>query len=113
MTAKITREELKRKLDAGEDLVLVEALPEKHWAKGHIPGALNLPHDRIQALAPALLPEKDREVVVYCANTDCRNSEIAAEALADLGYAKVREYVEGKADWESAGYPLEGLRKSA
>ncbi len=113
MTAKITREELKRKLDADEEFVLVEALPRKYWAKGHIPGALNIPHDQIEALAPELLPDKDREVVVYCASTTCQNSEIAAESLTDLGYSKVLEYVEGKADWEAAGYPLEGLRKSA
>ncbi|MDX1527747.1 MAG: rhodanese-like domain-containing protein [Gammaproteobacteria bacterium] len=113
MTAKITREELKRKLDTDEDFVLVEALPRRYWAKGHIPGALNIPHDQIEALAPELLPDKDREVVVYCASTTCQNSEIAAGTLTDLGYSKVLEYVEGKADWEAAGYPLEGLRKSA
>lgn len=113
MTAKITREDLKRKLDAGENFVLVEALPRKYWAKGHIPGAVNLPHDQIEALASELLPDKDREVVVYCASTACQNSEIAARALADLGYSRVLEFVEGKADWEAAGYPLEGLRKSA
>lgn len=113
MSAKISREELKRKLDAGEDFVLVEGLPRKYWAKGHIPGALNLPHDQIEALAPELLPNKNREVVVYCANTACQNSEIAAKTFTHLGYTKVREYVEGKADWEAAGYPLEGLRKSA
>ncbi|MDX1512216.1 MAG: rhodanese-like domain-containing protein [Gammaproteobacteria bacterium] len=113
MTAKITREELKQKLDAGEDFVLVEALPEKYWKKGHIPGAINLPHDRIESLAPQLLPDKRREIVVYCANTECANSEIAARTLTALGYTSVREYVEGKADWEAAGYALQGLRKSA
>ncbi|HSS62842.1 MAG TPA: rhodanese-like domain-containing protein [Gammaproteobacteria bacterium] len=113
MTAKISREELRRKLDAGEDFVLVEALPRKYWAKGHIPGALNLPHDQIDALAPELLPDKNREVVVYCASTACQNSEIAATTLTRLGYKKVHEYVEGKADWEAAGYLLEGIRKSA
>lgn len=113
MKATISRDELRHKLDAGEDFVLVEALPRKYWAKGHIPGALNLPHDRIETLASELLPDKDREVVVYCADTACRNSEIAANALTDLGYSKVLEYVEGKADWEAAGYHLENLRKSA
>ncbi len=113
MTATISREELKRKLDADEDFVLVEALPRKYWAKGHIPGAINLPHDQIDSLAPELLPDKDREVVVYCANTPCKNSELAAEALTRLGYSRVLEYAEGKADWEEAGYPLEGLRKTA
>lgn len=113
MYAKISREELKRKLDAGDDFVLVEALPRKYWAKGHIPGAINLPHDQVEALAPELISDKSREVVVYCASTDCRNSELAAESLIRLGYTRVLEYAEGKAGWESAGYPLQGLRKSA
>lgn len=113
MTVKISRDELRQKLDAGQDFVLIEALPRKYFAKGHIPGAVNLPHDQIESLAPELLPDKDREVVVYCANTACRNSEIAARALTDLGYTRVLEYAEGKTDWEAAGYPLEGLRKTA
>ena len=69
MTAKISREPLKRKLDAGEDFVLVESLPRKYRAKAQIPGALNISHDRVEALAPTLLPDKYREVVVYCAST--------------------------------------------
>lgn len=113
MTAKISREELKQKLDTSDDFVLVEALPEKFWNKGHIPGAIKLPHDQIEVLAPQLLPDKQRDIVVYCANTACANSEIAARTLADLGYTRVFEYEEGKADWEAAGYPLEGLRKTA
>ncbi len=113
MTTKISRQELKRKLDAAEDFVLIEALPKKYWAKAHIPGALNLPHDQVRALATELLPDKDREVVVYCADTACPNSEIAARTLSDLGYSRVLEYVEGKADWQAGGYSLEGLRKSA
>ena len=113
MIAKITRKELKQNLDAGEDFALVEALPRKYWAKKHIPGALNLPHDEIERLAPELLPDRDREIVVYCADTACANSQIAAQALRDLGYSKVLEYVEGKADWEAAGYSLESVRRSA
>ena len=52
MTAKISREPLKRKLDAGEGFVLVESLPRKYRAKAQVSGALNIPHDRIEALAP-------------------------------------------------------------
>ena len=111
MKTKITREELKRKLNGGKDLVLVEALPRKYWAKEHIPGALNLPHDEIERLAPELLPDKDREIVVYCADAACANSQIAAKALSALGYSRVVEYVEGKADWKAAGYPLENVRR--
>ena len=81
MTAKITRHELKAKLDRGDRIVLVEALPEPYYRKAHLPGALNLPHDRVDELAPRLLPDKSATVVVYCANLACQNSAIAARRL--------------------------------
>ena len=107
MTNTITRDELKALLDRGEDVTIVEALPEQYYRKGHLPGALLLPHDQVDELAPTLLPDKSAEIVVYCANLPCPNSEIAAERLSELGYTNVREYAEGKQDWIDAGYPIE------
>lgn len=52
------------------DLVLVDVLPEASYAAGHIPGALSLPLARLAELAPRLLPEKDRPIVVYCGGPD-------------------------------------------
>lgn len=103
----ITREELKARLDAGEALTLIEALPRRYYDEGHLPGAINLPHDQVRDLAPALLPDKGASLVVYCASTECRNSRIAAQTLDSLGYGDVMEYVEGKADWADAGYALQ------
>ena len=57
--------------------------------------------------APTLLPDKSAFIVVYCANTPCPNSAIAARTLDALGYTNVAEYVEGKQDWVEAGLPLE------
>ena len=107
MVSTITRDELKAKLDRGDQLILVEALPEAYYLDKHLPGAINLPHDQVDALAPALLPDKSAEIVVYCANGPCRNSGIAARRLVELGYATVRDYHEGKQDWIEAGLPVE------
>ena len=62
----IEREELKGRLDRGDDLVLVEALPEKYYRRVHLPSAVNLPPDRVRELVTELLSGKDTEVVVYC-----------------------------------------------
>lgn len=107
MTASINRDELKRKLESSQAIVLVEALPAKYFAEAHLPAALNIPHDQVQALARALLPDKQAEIVVYCASAACKNSSIAAQRLSELGYQNVRAYVEGKADWIAAGYAVE------
>ena len=67
MVNTISREELKRKIDINDDFLLVETLPEATFHHAHLPGALNLPPDRIAELAPGLLPEKDADIIVYCA----------------------------------------------
>jgi rhodanese-related sulfurtransferase len=103
-TNKITRVELREQLD---DVTVVEALPPEYFHEAHIPGAINIPHTEVRELAPALLPDKDAAIVVYCANLPCPNSEVAAQVLTKLGYTNVREYAEGKDDWREAGLPLE------
>jgi rhodanese-related sulfurtransferase len=102
----ITRTELEALIDAGT-VTVVEALPAEYYAQGHLPGAINIPHTEVRELAPTLLPDKDAQIVVYCANEPCPNSGIATHVLLKLGYTNVRDYAEGKADWEEAGLPLE------
>jgi len=103
----ITRDELKTALDSGAPLTLLEALPEKYYRHSHLPGARLFPHDQARELAAAQLPTKDAPIVVYCASATCLNSHQAAQTLTDLGYTHVRVYVEGKADWQAAGFALE------
>ena len=67
MMATISREELKAKLDRGDEFVLVEALPRAAYEKAHLPGAVNLPPDLVEDLAAERLPDKDADIVVYCA----------------------------------------------
>jgi rhodanese-related sulfurtransferase len=107
MVQTISREDLSAKLDQGDKVTLVEALPAKYYEDKHLPGAINIPHDRVDALAPSLLPDKAAEIVVYCANGPCRNSGLAAQRLAEIGYINVHDYDAGKADWIEAGLPVE------
>lgn len=67
MAETISRDELKQKIDNYDDFVLVETLPETAFQLAHLPGAVNLPPDRIGKLAPEILPDKNAEIVVYCA----------------------------------------------
>lgn len=67
MEATISIQELKSKLD-NKQITLVETLAPERYREAHIPGALNLPPERIKELAPQLLPNKDAEIVTYCSN---------------------------------------------
>lgn len=102
----ISRDDLKAAIDAGT-VTVVEALPPTYYDAEHLPGALNLPHDRVDELAPTVLPDTSAAVVVYCSNTACQNSTIAARRLEELGYTDVAEYEQGKQDWIEAGLPVE------
>lgn len=64
----ITREELQEKLERGDEFELVEVMPEEDYRKSHLPGAKHLPPDRVRETAPDLIPDRDVEVVVYCAS---------------------------------------------
>src|SRR5215218_10930371 len=107
-TTLITRAQLRELIEADADAVtIVEALPAGYYEEAHLPGAINIPHTEVRALAPELLPDKDAAIVVYCANLPCPNSGIAAHVLTKLGYTNVRDYAEGKDDWRAAGLPLQ------
>jgi rhodanese-related sulfurtransferase len=66
MVQTISRKDLKDKIDRGEDFVLVETLPEEQYRHTHLPGALNVPPDKLRELTPELLPDKEADIVVYC-----------------------------------------------
>src|SRR5919112_6654735 len=103
----ITREQLKAKMDRGDDFVLVEALSQKHYASSHLPGAINLPYEFVDE-AEMLLPDKKAQIVVYCMNPDCLASGEEARELEEMGYQRVLHYAAGKQDWIRAGLPVEG-----
>lgn len=61
----VTREELKKKMDRGDEFVLVETASESAYRRAHLPGAVNL-EDMNEI--PKLLPDKSVEIITYCSN---------------------------------------------
>jgi rhodanese-related sulfurtransferase len=106
LAANITRQQLRDRLECGPPLILIEVLGAAYWADAHLPGALNIPANRIATHASGLLPDLEAEIVVYSSATD-RNSNVAARRLAALGYRRVRVYAEGKEHWIEHGLPVE------
>ena len=66
MIETISREDLKAKLDRGDDFILVETLSEEQYQHAHLPRSVNLPLYRLRELASKILPDKDANIVVYC-----------------------------------------------
>lgn len=111
--ARITPEELKEKMDAGEDVIIVdlrhtldfEAQPES------IPGALHMDAAELEEAYEAI--PRDREIVLFCA---CPN-EVTAARLALLlrskGITRIRPLAEGYEGWRSRGFPMCMLKPGA
>lgn len=105
----ISLSDLVTKIQSNSRSVLVEALPARYFAQGHLPSAVNINVGETQAKAPHLLPNKDADIVVYCASATCTNSDQVAVQLLALGYANVSVFKGGKAEWEAAGHALAGV----
>lgn len=85
---------------------LVEVLSEDNFKEGHIPGAINLPMDKLAVLAKKYLKKTDT-IVVYCASYACHASTKAAELLLKMGYRKTLDFKASKKGWIDAGLELE------
>jgi rhodanese-related sulfurtransferase len=100
----ISRQELKEKLDRGDDFKLVMVLGDWAYRARHIPGSLNISH--MNDVEAQLNPQD--EIVVYCSDPACIASQAAYHFLVKKGFTTVRRFAGGLAEWDAAGYPLEG-----
>ncbi len=107
---KITAEELYDKINRKTDLIIIDTLSKELFEKRHLPGAQNA--CVFQVVFPseveAIVPDREREVVLYGSSSASHDSVTAAEKLVRLGYSKVFVLTGGLAVWREAGYPLTG-----
>ncbi|MHB1403362.1 MAG: VTT domain-containing protein [Thiobacillus sp.] len=99
-------DELKRRLDAGEKLLLLDVRSAADFAgeKGHIAGALNIPLEELAARQGELESRREQPVLLVC-TTDRRSSKVAAH-LAAAGFAKVQVVQGGMSAWRERGWPV-------
>ncbi|WP_208322884.1 rhodanese-like domain-containing protein [Mumia sp. ZJ1417] len=89
-----------------QGFTLLDTRSPEHYAAGHIPGALSLPHRRLSRETLELLgvPEDDL-LVTYCAGPHCNASTRGAIRAAALGRA-VKEMPGGMLGWTAEGFPV-------
>ena len=92
------------KAGSGRRLQTGQCLDDWMFRAKRIPGSI-----RFESLKHALdtLNPKE-EVIVYCSNFGCTASVLAYQQLIENGFQNLTRYAGGIADWEDAGYPLEG-----
>ncbi|TWT76865.1 putative adenylyltransferase/sulfurtransferase MoeZ [Posidoniimonas polymericola] len=93
----VTCGETKRRLDAGEELVLLDCREESEFAIGVIDGATLLPMSGIQARVGELDPHRDTPVVVYC-HHGMRSAQVA-NWLRSQGFTAAQSMAGGIDQW--------------
>ena len=96
--------ELMERLNDGS-VVVLDVRPEEEYRDGHIPGALSVPVDALEAALQTL--PRDREIVAYCRGPYCVFSDEAVALLRSRGY-RAHRLRQGLPDWRAAGMPVEG-----
>ena len=96
--------ETKKRLDAGEKIILVDTREDSEWARGHIPGAIHLGKGIIERDIEKTVPDKEATIILYCGGGF--RSALAADNLQRMGYRNVISMDGGWRGWTEAGFPI-------
>lgn len=100
-----TIEDVKRRMDRGESLTLIDVREESEYAASRLPGARHLGKGIIERDIEQAAPDVDAELILYCGGG--YRSVLAAQNLVKMGYRNVISMDGGIRGWREAGYPLE------
>lgn len=91
---------------APDRIQVIDVRAPEQFEVCHVPGAVNLPHRRIDAKATRAL-DATRTQVVYCWGPGCNAAQKGAARLAELGF-RVKEMIGGLEYWRQEGHPVGG-----
>jgi rhodanese-related sulfurtransferase len=99
----------------GEIDLLIDVREPDEWARGHIPGSVNIPRGILELRAdpdsPMALPElsanRDARIIVYCLRAPSARSLMAAQTLGRMGFTNVSGISGGMLGWRDQGLPLD------
>lgn len=95
--------DIKKRLDAGEKMIVVDTREDNEWAKGHIPGAVHLGKGVIERDVETTIPDKNATLVLYCGGGF--RSALAADNLQKMGYKNVISMDGGWRGWTESNFP--------
>lgn len=95
---------LQSRLEAGEQIAVIDVREPDEFAKGKIPGAFTIPRGVLEMQVDGRLP-LDTTVVLYCGGG--ARSALACKSLAEMGYDKVENLDGGWHGWVGSGLPVE------
>lgn len=99
--------DIKRSMDGGVRMFIIDVRSEEDFKKGHVKNALNLPIERLNEKSLSrLIKSKDERVIFYSESNETNESRTAAERAVLFGYTKVYRYIGGIEAWRNAGFTV-------
>lgn len=98
----IVPQDLKARLEAGENLALIDVRERDEFVQGHLPEATFIPRGFLELQIEQNVPDRDTPVVIYCAGGS--RSAFAARNLKEMGYTNTISLVGGFNGWKNAGF---------
>jgi rhodanese-related sulfurtransferase/TusA-related sulfurtransferase len=95
-------EELQKKVENNEKILILDVREEAEYAFGHIPGAINIPLGELEQHIDEL--DKDEEIYVICRTGN--RSDLAAQQLTAKGFSKVINVIPGMVEWKGTTVKL-------
>jgi len=95
--------DVKRRIDAGERLMLVDVREDNEWAKGHVPSAIHLGRGIIERDIEQRIPDTGAKLILYCGGGF--RSALVADNLQKMGYTNVISMDGGMRGWREKKYP--------
>jgi len=100
----VTVADVKQKLDANDQFLLIDVREDNEWQQGHLPHAIHLGKGIIERDIERRVPDPNAPLVLYCGGGF--RSAIAADNLGRMGYTNVLSMDGGIREWREKGYPL-------
>jgi len=99
-----TVDQVKAKLDKGEEFLLIDVREDHEYAKDHLPGAVHLGKGIIERDVEERVPDLTTPMILYCGGGF--RSALAADNLQKMGYTQVISMDGGIREWREKGFPL-------
>ena len=92
-------------IDRSTAPLLLDVRTAEEYASGHVPGAVNIPHDQLASRLSEIATPRDEQVIVYCERGG--RAGVATQTLEAAGFTKVRHLSGDMSAWRDAGLPTE------
>jgi len=106
----ISQVELMQLIKANHAGLILDVRSQREYAEGHIPGAINIPHDQLGSRIAEIGSYRDKDIVLYCGSGG--RVVTAANTLQPAGFSKLLHLDGDMNGWRNKGLPIKSNRTS-